>query len=96
MVGEGQFLKYHDWPGNIRELQKRAVVMSPGPVLHPALTELKRMTRPSSADSRTLAAAERDHIWRCYGKTDGTIVGQQSAAARLGLPRTTLVYKCAN
>ena len=37
--------------------------MSPGPVLRPALTELKQMTRPtSSADSRTLAAAERDQF----------------------------------
>jgi formate hydrogenlyase transcriptional activator len=92
-----QFLKHHDWPGNIRELQnfiERGVVMSPGPVLRPALTELKQMTRPtSSADSRTLAAAERDHILEVLRQTDGTIGGLQGAAARLGLPRTTLVYK---
>jgi formate hydrogenlyase transcriptional activator len=92
-----QFLKYHDWPGNIRELQnfiERAVVMSPGPVLRPALNELKQMTRPTSTpDSRTLAAAERDHILEALRQTDGTIGGQQGAAARLGLPRTTLVYK---
>ena len=92
-----QYLKYHDWPGNIRELQnfiERAVVMSPGPVLRPALNELKRMTPPAaSADSRTLAAAERDHILEVLRQTDGTIGGQQGAAVRLGLPRTTLVYK---
>jgi formate hydrogenlyase transcriptional activator len=92
-----QFLKYHDWPGNIRELQnfiERAVVMSPGPVLCPALTDLKQMARPtSSADARTLAAAERDHILEVLRQTEGTIGGQQGAAARLGLPRTTLVHK---
>jgi formate hydrogenlyase transcriptional activator len=92
-----QFLMYHDWPGNIRELQnfiERAVVMSPGPVLRPALTDLKQMARPtSSADARTLAAAERDHILEVLRQTEGTIGGQQGAAARLGLPRTTLVHK---
>ena len=92
-----EFLKHHDWPGNIRELQnviERGVVMSPGPVLRPALNELKQMTRPTSTpDSRTLAAAERDHILEALRQTDGTIGGQQGAAARLGLPRTTLVYK---
>ena len=48
---------------------------------------------PSPADSRTLAAAERDHILEVLRQTDGTIGGQQGAAVRLGLPRTTLVYK---
>ena len=92
-----QFLTYHDWPGNIRELQnfiERAVVMSPGPVLRPALTELKQMTSPASPIvSRTLAAAERDHILEVLNQTDWLIGGQHGAAARLGLPRTTLVYK---
>jgi formate hydrogenlyase transcriptional activator len=92
-----EFLKHHDWPGNIRELQnfiERAIVMSPGSVLRPALNELKQMTRATSAaDSRTLAAAERDHILEVLRQTDGTIGGQQGAAVRLGLPRTTLVYK---
>ena len=54
-----EFLKYHDWPGNIRELQnfiERAVVMSPGTVLRPALAELKQVMRSESpAASRTLA-----------------------------------------
>jgi formate hydrogenlyase transcriptional activator len=90
-------LKSHDWPGNIRELQnfiERAVVLSPGPVLRPTLPELKQMTKqPSAAAARTLAEAEREHILDVLKQTDGLIGGMHGAAARLGLPRTTLVYK---
>jgi formate hydrogenlyase transcriptional activator len=92
-----EVLKAHDWPGNIRELQnviERAVVMSPESVLRLALTELTRMARePSAATSRTLAEAEREHILEVLKQTDGLIGGQNGAATRLGLPRTTLVYK---
>jgi DNA-binding NtrC family response regulator len=90
-------LKAHDWPGNVRELQnviERAVVLSPGPVLRPALTELKHMTsEPSATASRTLAEAEREHILGVLKQTDWQIGGQGGAATRLGLPRTTLTYK---
>ena len=92
-----EVLKAHDWPGNIRELQnfiERAVVLSLGPVLRPTLPELKHMTKqPSAAASRTLAEAEREHILDVLKQTDWLIGGLQGAAARLGLPRTTLVYK---
>jgi formate hydrogenlyase transcriptional activator len=92
-----EVLKAHDWPGNIRELQnfiERAVVLSAGPALRPTLAELKHMTKqPSAAGSRTLAEAEREHILDVLKQTDGLIGGSHGAAARLGLPRTTLVYK---
>jgi formate hydrogenlyase transcriptional activator len=93
-----EVLKAHDWPGNIRELQnfiERAVVLSPESVLRLPLTDLKQMTKqPSSeAASRTLADAEREHILAVLKQTDGLIGGQYGAASRLGLPRTTLVYK---
>src|SRR5271166_2050468 len=90
-------LKAHDWPGNIRELQnfiERAVVFSPESVLRLPLADLKLMTKqPSAAASRTLADAEREHILDVLKQTDGLIGGMQGAASRLGLPRTTLVYK---
>jgi formate hydrogenlyase transcriptional activator len=60
------------------------------------LTELKQMTiakQPSSTVSRTLAAAERDHILDVLNATDWLIGGKDGAAARLDLPRTTLIYK---
>jgi formate hydrogenlyase transcriptional activator len=92
-----EFLKYHDWPGNIRELQnfiERAVVLSPGSVLRPTLTDLKRMTKEQPATAaRTLATAEREHIHEVLEQTNWLIGGEQGAAARLGLPRTTLIHK---
>jgi formate hydrogenlyase transcriptional activator len=90
-------LKAHDWPGNIRELQnfiERAVVFSPDSVLRLPLADLKRITKqPSAAVSRTLAEAEREHILDVLRQTDWMIGGQSGAATRLGLPRTTLIYK---
>jgi len=89
-------LKTHDWPGNIRELQnfiERALVFSPGSVLRPPLTDLRRMTKQSAAASCTLAEALREHILRVLKETDGKIGGQSGAAKRLGVPRTTLVYR---
>ena len=92
-----EVLKAHDWPSNIRELQnfiERAVVFSPESVLRLPLTDLKLMTKqPSVAASRTLADAEREHILDVLKQTDGLIGGMHGAASRLGLPRTTLVYK---
>ncbi|MGC4048401.1 MAG: sigma 54-interacting transcriptional regulator [Paludibaculum sp.] len=91
------FLRHHDWPGNIRELQnfiERAIVMSSEPVLRPALADLQRMARPESvAECCTLAAAERAHILDALNQTSWMIGGQKGAAVRLGLPRTTLIYK---
>ena len=90
-------LKLHDWPGNIRELQnfiERAVVLSPGPVLRPTLTELRHMTKqPTAAAAQTLAEASRDHILEVLEQSRWMIGGRDGAAERLGLPRTTLIYK---
>jgi formate hydrogenlyase transcriptional activator len=96
-----EVLKAHHWPGNIRELQnliERAVVFSTESVLRLPLADLKEMTKQPSASasvsaSRTLADAEREHILEVLKQTDGLIGGLHGAASRLGLPRTTLVYK---
>jgi formate hydrogenlyase transcriptional activator len=89
-------LKGHDWPGNIRELQnfiERAVLFSPGSVLRLPL-DLKPMVKQNSESaSRTLADADRDHILETLNQTGWLIGGQGGAANRLGLPRTTLIYK---
>ncbi len=89
-------LKAHDWPGNIRELQnciERAVLFSPGSVLRLPL-DLKQTVKQSSENvSRSLADADREHILETLKQTDWLIGGQDGAANRLGLPRTTLIYK---
>jgi formate hydrogenlyase transcriptional activator len=90
-------LKTHDWPGNIRELQnfiERALVFSPESVLLLPPADLKGMTKqPSTGVSRTLADVERELILGVLKETDGKIGGPSGAATRLGLPRTTLVYR---
>jgi formate hydrogenlyase transcriptional activator len=89
-------LKAHDWPGNVRELQnfiERAVLFSPGSVLRLPM-DLKQTVKPRSESiSRTLADADRAHILETLKQTDWLIGGQDGAANRLGLPRTTLIYK---
>jgi transcriptional regulator with GAF, ATPase, and Fis domain len=91
-----EVLKAHDWPGNIRELQnciERAMLYSPGSVLRLPM-DLKQTVRQSSeSGSRTLADADREHILETLEQAKWLIGGQDGAANRLGLPRTTLIYK---
>jgi transcriptional regulator with GAF, ATPase, and Fis domain len=89
-------LKAHDWPGNIRELQnflERAVLFSPGSVLRLPLDLKPTVKQSSDSVSHTLADADREHILETLEQTDWLIGGQGGAADRLGLPRTTLIYK---
>ena len=91
-----EVLKAHDWPGNIRELQnfiERAVLFSPGSVLRLPLDLKQTMKQNSESASRTLADADREHILETLRQSNWMIGGQDGAANRLGLPRTTLIYK---
>ena len=88
-------LMHHGWPGNVRELQnvmERSMVVSSGSVL-----SLSRPNEPRRAESsgatRTLAEAERDHILHALRVADWVLGGPHGAAVRLGLKRTTLLYK---
>jgi formate hydrogenlyase transcriptional activator len=96
----------YSWPGNIRELQnlvERAVILArdgvlPNPLptavasitLSPATEKLPR--GPDSAPM-TLRDSERAHILQVLEATDWRIGGPKGAADRLGLKRTTLMYK---
>jgi formate hydrogenlyase transcriptional activator len=89
-------LKAHDWPGNIRELQnfiERAMLFSPGSVLRLPLNLKQTVRQNSESASRTLAEADREHILETLEQANWLIGGQDGAANRLGLPRTTLIYK---
>jgi formate hydrogenlyase transcriptional activator len=90
-------LRHHDWPGNIRELQnvvERAVIVSSGPNLEIPLGELRRMV-PGDTLTRTriLDEVQRDHILETLRLSGGVVAGRNGAAVRLGLPRTTLLYR---
>jgi formate hydrogenlyase transcriptional activator len=92
---------WHSWPGNVRELQnfiERSVILSTGGVLRGPLPELTRITPDGSKWSKssppvTLEEAERSHILNTLQQTKGVVGGRDGAAVRLGLPRTTLMYK---
>jgi len=76
------------WPGNVRELEnyiERSVILSPGRELRAPLAELR--TDAAETTAGTLAEVERDYVARVLRETDGVI---SVAAARLGMPRTTL------
>jgi len=93
----------HPWPGNVRELQnfiERAVILSPGKVLRAPLAELKQSGdgldasgQSAASKATTLKDAEREHILQALAETGWMIGSPKGAAARLGLPRTTLIYK---
>jgi formate hydrogenlyase transcriptional activator len=96
-----EILKYHSWPGNIRELQnfiERSVILSSGPVLCAPLGDLKPALKPcpdseKPSGGRTLKDAERDHILEVLRQVDWVVGGHRGAAVRLGLPRTTLLHR---
>jgi len=92
-----EVLRRHAWPGNIRELQnfiERAVLLSEGRVLRPPLAELTRLTPAASSEpARTLAEMERVYIIETLQRTNWVIGGRSGAAAKLGLPRTTLIAR---
>ena len=87
----------HDWPGNIRELQnlvERAVIMSPGPELRMPAIGLGPVAQEFAASStRTLQDAEREHILKVLNEVGGVVGGHRGAASRLGVPRTSLIYR---
>jgi formate hydrogenlyase transcriptional activator len=86
----------YQWPGNIRELQnfiERSVILSDGTVLRPPLAELKRSPEAESPGAVTLEDAERDHIRKTLEITRWVVAGPSGAAARLGIPRSTLYFR---
>ncbi len=85
-----------NWPGNVRELEnliERAVILSQGDVLRVPLGELNATPETELRGKTTLEAVEREHILQVLRETGGVISGPHGAAARLGLPRTTLNAK---
>jgi formate hydrogenlyase transcriptional activator len=86
------------WPGNVRELQnfiERAVILSPNSTLHAPTSELDPFTPRTRSDGpmNGLAEVEREHIVRALEASNWVIGGRNGAAERLGMKRTSLVYR---
>jgi formate hydrogenlyase transcriptional activator len=90
-------LRYR-WPGNVRELQnfiERAVILSPHRVLRAPIAELEQIYAQKSLNVPLsgLRELERDHILRALDASEWIIGGRSGAAERLGMKRTSLVYR---
>ena len=89
----------YGWPGNIRELQnivERAVILCTGDTffVEPAWLSSSAAVRPGSeAFTITLQSYEREMIEKALADSNGKVAGPNGAAAKLGIPRTTLDAK---
>jgi formate hydrogenlyase transcriptional activator len=85
----------YSWPGNIRELQnliERSVVLSTGDILEVPLAELVDAVNDERT-ARTLQDVERAHIIATLRSTNWVVAGPAGAAKRLGLNRSTLLFR---
>ena len=95
-----ELLQSYAWPGNIRELQnviERSVIICDSESLSVDETWLGR--RVLSADSAAqplsekLVAQEKELIEAALAESNGKVSGPSGAAARLGIPQSTLDSK---
>jgi transcriptional regulator with PAS, ATPase and Fis domain len=95
-----ELLQSYAWPGNIRELQnviERSVIICDSENLSVDETWLGR--RALSADSpaqplsERLASQEKEMIEAALAESNGRVSGPSGAAARLGIPQSTLDSK---
>jgi formate hydrogenlyase transcriptional activator len=91
-------LTAYDWPGNVRELQnviQRAIILCED-TLTVDEAWLQPRQRPAAA-TRTLgrvsAGEEARLIETALAEAHGRVAGPEGAAARLGIPRSTLESK---
>jgi formate hydrogenlyase transcriptional activator len=94
-------LQSYPWPGNIRELQnviERSVIVSDAEIFSVDESWLSRQPRSSEPGnpldlSQKLAAQEKEIIEAALRECGGRVSGAKGAAARLGMPGTTLESK---
>jgi PAS domain S-box-containing protein len=95
-----ELFQAYDWPGNIRELQnviERAVILCDGETFSVDESWLQSESlRPDAAGpglARIGADRQRELIESALAKSRGRIAGPFGAAAKLGIPRSTLETK---
>jgi PAS domain S-box-containing protein len=92
-------LTSYNWPGNIRELQnvvERAVILSETDTFFVDESWLKlesAESRPPREGLSTLSTREVEIIEAALAECNGRIAGPSGAAAKLGIPRSTLESK---
>ena len=88
----------YGWPGNVRELQnfiERAVILSAHNALRAPTSELEPFDghQASTAPITGLHEVEREHILHALEASNWVVGGLNGAAQRLGMKRTSLVYR---
>ena len=90
---------YH-WPGNIRELQnivERSVILCGGDTfwIDEAWLSSQNARLPESSGplTKTLKSYEKELIEAALAESNGKVAGPNGAAAKLGIPRSTLDLK---
>ena len=95
-------LQAYDWPGNIRELQnviERSVILSSGEVFAVDESWLsKQSVRPrprvaAPAPPQGEPRSEREIIEAALAECRGRVAGSSGAAAKLGVPPSTLDHR---
>ena len=90
-----EIMKQYAWPGNIRELQnviERCVILAAGEVLRvdPAMLMYEPPPIVSAPAMGNGASDRKSQIETLLRETRGKVYGPNGAAARLGVPGTTL------
>jgi formate hydrogenlyase transcriptional activator len=87
----------YDWPGNIRELQniiERSVILSTGDTFRIDQAWLSSQNTPRLGASgplkQNLQDYEKELIEAALAESNGKVAGPSGAAAKLGIPRSTL------
>ena len=86
-------LQAYPWPGNVRELEhviKRAVVVCDGTTLQGDDLALETAPRAIAPPKLTPEEYEREYLKEALEESGWVVKGPRGAAARLGLPETTL------